>query len=197
MLVVTADQKGSRSGRDRVPQVLQSLENLETYRPFQRTAGDEIQGVFQDAKGALEAARILFQDGGWYVGIGGGEVELPLPANSRDGRGQAFVMARHAVEAAKRSFPAIEVRADRGQDDANALLGLLGALWEKRTDRGWQAVRQMENTSDTQMQVATQMGISEQALSQRLKAALWQVELRSLPLVEKTLAAAGGESSYG
>ncbi len=102
MYVVTADQVGSRTGTDRVPQTLLALDGLSPAptRPFERTAGDEIQGVSDTPGGVLEIVTSLVRQGDWRIGIGIGPVELPLPASPREGRGPAFIAAREAVAAA-------------------------------------------------------------------------------------------------
>ena len=49
----------------------------------------------------MEIALHALRRGRWYVGIGVGEVDLPLPASPREGSGPAFVAARAAVDRAK------------------------------------------------------------------------------------------------
>ena len=49
----------------------------------------------------MEIALHALRSGRWYVGIGVGAVDLPLPASPREGSGPAFVAARAAVEKAK------------------------------------------------------------------------------------------------
>ena len=47
-VVLTVDQRASRSGGDRVPDLLAALEPLPCRLPFRRTAGDEVQGLLTD-----------------------------------------------------------------------------------------------------------------------------------------------------
>ena len=56
MFVLTIDQKGSRSGRDRVPDLLDLLGGLPMELPFERSVGDEVQGLSTDAGTAVDAA---------------------------------------------------------------------------------------------------------------------------------------------
>src|SRR3954447_18498793 len=100
MFVITADQKDSRSAPDQVPAVLQVLNRHPLVRPFERTAGDEVQGLLDDPA-AVVAAVVALVRAGWGVGIGAGTVEDPVPPSARAGRGEAYVAARRAVEAAK------------------------------------------------------------------------------------------------
>src|SRR4051812_18884216 len=128
--VLTVDQQGSRRAGDRVPGALALLAGTAMIRAFDRTAGDEFQGVIGGADDAVEAALSLARDGRWSIGIGCGPVEEPLPRITRAGRGAAFEAARTAVEAAKRRPQRIAVRSappDSAQEhaqDAEAILTL-------------------------------------------------------------------------
>ena len=56
MFVMTVDQRGSRRDVDRVAPLLDDLRDLPALRPPQRTAGDEVQLVTDDAGLALSVA---------------------------------------------------------------------------------------------------------------------------------------------
>ncbi|MFJ3407003.1 hypothetical protein [Promicromonospora sp. NPDC090134] len=110
MIVLTVDQRGSTYAADRVPEVLAELARLTRFREgvvvgFERTVGDEVQGVLASGRAGAELAvdlsLHLLRDQGWSVGIGVGQVEGPLPTVSREARGFAFYRARDAVERAK------------------------------------------------------------------------------------------------
>jgi hypothetical protein len=105
MYVLTIDQRGSTGDVDRVPALLAELSTLSAELPtagrFERSVGDEIQGVVEGAGEVVEIALHALRSGRWYVGIGVGEVDLPLPASPREGSGPAFVAARAAVDRAK------------------------------------------------------------------------------------------------
>ena len=101
MYVMTIDQRGSTGDVDRVPGLLKELSALSTAGRFERSVGDEVQGVVERADEVVEIALHALRSGRWYVGIGVGEVDLPLPASPREGSGPAFVAARAAVDRAK------------------------------------------------------------------------------------------------
>ena len=106
MIVLTIDQRRSRSSEDKVQAVIeQANSTVPTIRPFERTAGDEIQAVLDDASEAIRLAVMMAASGDWSVGLGFGQVELPLPAQTRAGRGPAFEHARRAVERAAAALP--------------------------------------------------------------------------------------------
>jgi len=101
MFVITADQRGSRSQPDRVDAALRLVGAAPLVRPFERTAGDELQGVADDPAAALGVVLLLVRDGHWSVGVGVGGVRTPLPEQTRAGAGEAFERARVAVTRAK------------------------------------------------------------------------------------------------
>ena len=61
MFAVTIDQRSSRSAGDRVPELLESLAEACADNPpiagFDRTVGDEVEGLFDDADGVVAAVR--------------------------------------------------------------------------------------------------------------------------------------------
>ncbi|SKC71354.1 SatD family protein [Krasilnikoviella flava] len=213
MIVVTADQRGSRRGVDRVPEALAIVAARSAARPgvvlpFDRTVGDEVQGVLDatDDGAALTVDLVLelVRDGGWSVGIGLGGVVRPLPAASRAASGPAFVRARTAVERARRrgrgSVPVAVVGPDEEPRatvaaDAQALLHLLGAVVARRSPAGWEAVDTLvaQRGPAPQRASAAVLRVSEQAVSQRLRAALWAEDAAVRPLAARLLRAAGAE----
>jgi hypothetical protein len=172
--VLTLDQRSSRSRTDEVPTLLGALGDLSPgpTLPFERTVGDEVQGVVADAGTGTEALARILRLGGWNVGIGVGEVEEPLPASTREGRGSAYLRAREAVTRAKSAPHRLTVVGAAGDPDVEALETVL-ALWagvvERRSDRGWE-VHDLLATGHTHAEAAAALGISPSAVSQRAQA---------------------------
>ncbi|MGA9747353.1 MAG: sigma factor-like helix-turn-helix DNA-binding protein [Nocardioides sp.] len=174
--VLTLDQRRSRGADDAVPALLSTLARdlpAPPLRGFERTAGDEVQGVVDDPDTTVELLARLLRSGGWNLGLGIGEVEHPLPAQTRAGRGEAFLAAREAVTRAKAEPHRLAVVAATGQEDATALetvLGLWAGLLERRTEGGWEVYDAL--TEDlTYVEVGERLGISQSAVSQRARAA--------------------------
>jgi len=179
MFVLTVDQRHSRRTVDRVEALLRDLaaRSPELERPFERTAGDEVQAVLARPEVVVELALLLVRDRAWWVGIGIGTVDEPLPASTRAGSGPAFNSARAAVTAAKnRSTGLAVVGADEpSARRAQTALDLVAALLQRRTDRGVEAAA-LARQGLTQLEAARQLGVSKQAVSQRLQAADWHLE---------------------
>ncbi|MFD6449061.1 hypothetical protein ACFWEJ_28440 [Promicromonospora sp. NPDC060204] len=250
MIVLTVDQRGSTYAADRVPEVLAELARLTRFREgvvvgFERTVGDEVQGILASGRAGAELAvdlsLHLLRDQGWSVGIGVGQVEGPLPTVSREARGFAFYRARDAVERAKTRGRGTSVAVEGpppgapdlrttisgaaapgapAQDTAvpgtsapdtaasdtaasdtaaqpdlaaevEALLRLLAAIRARRTPQGWEVADTLASLADKpgrQRIVAQSLHVSEQAVSQRVRAALWQEEEAVRPVVVRLLA---------
>lgn len=199
MYVVTADQKRSRAGVDRVPDLLDELNSrpiwgraghlqtsaqtpaLASARPFERTAGDEVQGLLAAADAVVDVVIALLR-GGWWVGVGIGPVARPLPETARAGRGPAYLAARQAVESAKAAPAGICVAGGPGAEQAEAAAWLLAALITRRTPQGWQVVDLVAQGAKG-VEAAAKLGITPQAVSSRLRVAGWAEEQRGRELL--------------
>ncbi|TDD66369.1 hypothetical protein E1262_22470 [Jiangella aurantiaca] len=188
--VLTVDQRGSRRSRDLVEDALSTLKQLvhEPLLPFERTAGDEFQGVLAEPEAAVEAARLLLRVDAWSIGIGAGPVEEPLPNSTRSARGPAFIHAREALDAAKQRPQHVAVAGpDAGRaQEADAVLTLIAAVVARRSTAGWAAIDLVE-AGHTFAEAADILGVTRQAVGQRLAVALWQQERDARPVVARLL----------
>lgn len=200
--VVTADQRSSRHRQDAVPGALRLLSDLPGAGTaglgFERSTGDEIQGVLTTGAAVVAVVQALLRTGDWRVGIGLGEVEEPLPDSVRAARGPAFIAARRAVERSGRAPRPVALEANTTVDDAlppghlaaaeqaETALWLWAALLDRRTTEGWEVVELME-ASATQREVAERLGVSASAVSQRLRAAAFVESTRGAALCARLL----------
>ncbi|WP_342781344.1 hypothetical protein [Actinotalea subterranea] len=200
---MTIDQQGSRQVGDRVEDLLREVAPVTrgVVRPFERTVGDEVQAVLDDPRAVVDLALQVLRLGGWSIGIGAGRVDVPLPDSVRAAQGPAFIHAREAVEAAKSRVRPVPL-AVRGADaalaaEAEAVLVLLGATAARRSPAGWDAVdallgcRSGGGHEQRQEDVAARLGITQQAVSQRLRTALWAEEEAARPAAARLLSLAG------
>ena len=194
---MTVDQQGSRRVGDRVEALLTELAPLRgrdgVVRGFERTVGDEVQAVLDDSALVVEISLRLLRLGGWSVGIGAGAVDEPLPLSSRAGSGEAFVLARTAVERAKSRTRPVPLAvashdAERGRD-AEAVLALLGTVISRRRPAGWAVVDALGRfgAGARQDEVAAALGVTQQAVSQRLRTAMWAEEVAARPVAARLL----------
>lgn len=171
VVVLTVDQRGSRSGPDLIPEALAELAVVPARLPFERTVGDELQGVLVRARSVADALSLLLRADAWNIGVGVGLVEEPLPDHARAGRGPAYLHARAAVTAAKNSPWHTRVVGD--EPAARALettIWLWAAVLARRTTRGWE-VADLVAEGLSYAEVGERLGISQSAVSQRAQAA--------------------------
>ena len=194
VFVLTVDQRGSRSTSDLVPELLTALNRRPRraglLRKFERTAGDEVQGVLSEARPTVDMIVELLRSDSWYVGLGIGDVIEPLPRSTRAGNGEAFVFAREAVTRAKSSPHHVNVvGADpRSAQQVETVLWLMASVLRRRSDRGW-AVADLLAEGLTRREVGVKLGISQSAVTQRAQAAGFAEEQRGRVLAADLLGA--------
>jgi hypothetical protein len=193
VVVLTVDQRASRAGIDAVPGILATLNESRPHPPlrrFERTAGDEIQGVLDDPETTVAAIATLLRGGMWSIGAGVAEVDGPLPTMTRAGRGQAFLCAREAVARAKATVHGVSVvGADRYRaEQLETVLWLWAGLLSRRTTRG-REVHDLLAEGLTYSEAAIRLGISQSAISQRAQAAGIVDEARARELATQLIAA--------
>jgi hypothetical protein len=193
VFVITADQVGSRSGPDLAAAALDDLN--ERYRPrltlpVDRNAGDEIQALTADSRAAVDLVLDLTRTGKWSVGLGCGSVRTPLPDETREASGDAFIAARAAVTRAKRTatrFAASAVHDPQAAEDAEAILNLLLTIRSGRSAAGWELF-DLVSSGLTQAEAGKRLGITPQSASDRARAGGIRVELASIGPLTRLLA---------
>jgi hypothetical protein len=201
VFVITADQVGSRTDIDRSAAMQVELQRRFGERlrlPVDQTAGDELQALTEHADAALDLVLALGRDGHWSTGLGVGTVRTPLPEAVRKAAGGAFIAAREAVDAAKRADGRFALRAaiDPATDAAapalepaelEPLVRLLLLVRDRRSPQGWEAIDLVREVG-SQKRAAETLGISDAAVSQRLKAAVSSIDDEARPGLVRLLA---------
>jgi hypothetical protein len=192
--VLTVGQQAARRGPDRVAGALRRLaDGVPTVLPFERTAGDEFRGVLADPAVVVDVVLRLVREGGWSIGVGAGPVQTPLPDSTRAGAGPAYLCARRAVDAARQRSVRLAVRGAVPPDagDAQAVLSALAVIVQRRSAQAWEAI-ELVGAGRTQADAAASLGVSRQAVGQRLAAGLWELERELRPTAARLLARAAG-----
>lgn len=183
MFALTIDQIDSRHHDDRVAGAVHDVEAQ--FSPWlvgapERTAGDEFQVATMRGGVALDIALQFARTEAWSIGLGVGDVTLPLGDSVRAMTGSAFLNARDAVTAAKKRPARFALVADPkavAAQSLDPLIRLLITLRDRRTPEGWELFDLLEGSgrSDglplTLTAAAEHLGISVQAASQRALAA--------------------------
>jgi hypothetical protein len=187
-VVVTVDERRSRrAAGSRASELTRHLNedpDVATLLPFEVTVGDELQGVLGSPADVVPALRVIARHAGWWVGIGIGHIEL-LGESARVSTGIAFVQARRAVDRAKKNpwGIAVEGAGWKRVDDLDRAIALWATLLEMRSERGWETV-DMRLRGLTELEIASLLGITQQAVNQRLRAAFFAQEQEGTQLIQ-------------
>lgn len=183
MFVVTVDQSRSRSTKDRVGELVDALSGTSTVSAFERSVGDEVQGVLEDPRALAEVILIVIREGGWHLGIGHGQID-GIPVSARAGSGPAFINAREAVTRAKKSDPSIAlVGGETGLAvELEMMARLIASVEDRRSPAQRDVVDRLE-AGKTGAEIAAELGISAQAVSQRRIAARYDVTVGAVDVL--------------
>ncbi|MET3861382.1 hypothetical protein ABIE38_002315 [Dietzia sp. 2505] len=217
MYVVTIDQRGSRAADDLVPGLLEALADIPCAAVFERTAGDEVQGLLTDPAAVRRALLVALRGGEWHCGVGAGEVDDDSYASgTRAGRGPAYLAARDAVEAAKGLSSSVAVRVPTGvrggagagsgaaactdaaawAADCEAVWGLTAPLILDRTEAQWRVVDAVDR-SPTQAAAAHELNITPASVNGALRLSRIREERAAYPALDRLLAGAHAAATGG
>ncbi len=149
----------------------------------------EDAAVFADPAATVDAVLRLVRHGPRTVGVGAG----PLTLGPGRGAGPAALAAAGALVSAGRRPARLAVRGAQPADalDAQAVLAALAALVVRRSAAAWAAVDLLV-AGRTQAAAAAELGVSRQAVGQRLTAGSWELECDLRPTAARLLARAEG-----
>lgn len=197
MFVIAADHIVRRESDEHIDEQLAALDALgggHLTLPATRTAGDAIQAATEHPGTAVSVVLLLSRTGRWNIGLGVGDVGLPLPESSRELAGSAVDLARAALERSRKrpSRFAIDVAAGRLPDGEllEPLIDLVLHLRARRSAQGWQ-VHDLLRTGMTQAEAALRLGITPQAVSLRTQSAQLRTEFSAETAIARLLDAAG------
>jgi hypothetical protein len=192
MFTLTINQRDSRRDGDRVPELLKDLRHIPALLDFDRSVEDEVQGIVDCAHQAVESALIAVRSGHWYVGIGVGPVNEPLPNQIKDASGHGLVYARRAVDRLRNGKERVPVAVEGPftavAAEAEAVLHLLGHIIQHRTTAEWRVLDLLTpGVRGQQKAVAQELGITTQAVSKALARAQWVEEHAARPAAARLL----------
>jgi hypothetical protein len=192
MLTLTINQADSRRDGDKVPQLLKDLRHIPARLDFDRSVEDEVQGIVDCPLQAVEAVMIAVRSGGWYVGVGVGPVNEPLPNQIKDASGHGLVYARRAVDRLRNGKDRVPVAVEGPLADlaaeAEAVLRLLGQIVHDRSAAEWRVLDLLTpGVRGQQKAVAAELGITAQAVSKAVARAQWNEEHAARPAAARLL----------
>ena len=152
--------------------MLAELADVPARVDFERTVGDEFQGVLDQGRAVADvvSSGCCAPTPGTSAS-GSAPVEEPLPDHARAGRGPAYLHARTAVTAAKNSpWHTRVVGDDPAARALETTIWLWAAVLARRSSRGWE-VADLVAEGLSYGEVGERLGISQSAVSQRAQAA--------------------------
>jgi hypothetical protein len=149
-------------------------------------AGEEDPVVLAEPAAVVDAVLRLVRSGRQPIGVGAG-----LVGGAAGRSGPAVLAASRALAAAARRPARLAVRGPQPAEaqDAQAVLSALAVLVARRSTAAWAAV-DLLTTGRTQAAAATALGVSRQAVGQRLAAGGWELECDLRPTAARLLARA-------
>ncbi|WP_291313592.1 MarR family transcriptional regulator [Corynebacterium sp. UBA2622] len=182
MIAVHARYRGREKRRaDVVRRSAEALSTLPGVGAFEVVGVEDIRAHVEDPEAALSVIMALLSDGNWAIGLGITNEGAALYA-ATDAAG-----TRPATVAVKVDAP----DAGTDADDIAAALALLGHVVHKRTLEGREATALLRSGLN-QNEAAAELGITKQAMSQRLRAAGWRAEQAGWKLVLNLVTRAAG-----
>ncbi|MBC3185545.1 MarR family transcriptional regulator [Corynebacterium sp. zg-331] len=164
MFALHARYRGRATRRaDLVERSAQALGTLEGVGPFRSLGVEDIRADIATPEALCNVVMALLSDGDWAIGVGLGE------AAAREATGSLSRAARSGTVSVGAASGV------RGAEEVAAVFALLGQVLSKRTVEGRQATALVRGGL-SQNEAAAELGISKQAMSQRLQAAGWQAE---------------------
>lgn len=193
MFTLTINQTDSRRDGDLVPKLLKDLRHIPARLDFDRSVEDEVQGILDCPHQTVEAALIAVRAGAWFVGIGVGPINEPLPNQIKDASGHGLIYARRAVNRLRQGKDRVPVAVDGPlpalTGEAEAVLRLLGHIVRDRSEAEWRVLDLLTpGVRGQQKAVAHELGISTQAVSKAVARSRWNEEHAARPAAARLLA---------
>ena len=187
MIAVHARYRGREKARAAVVErSAEALSGLPGVAGFEVLGVEDIRSKVEDAEAALNLIMALLSDGNWAIGLG-----------ISDGEGSTRDASATATKAVGTRAGQVRVIVDRQQAtteaaDITATFSLMAHVLHKRTYEGREATSLVRRGMN-QNEAAATLGISKQAMSQRLQAAGWPAEQAGWQLALNLITRAAGQ----
>ena len=189
MIAVHARYRGREKARaTAVERSAEALSSLPGVAGFEVLGVEDIRSKVADAEAALNLIMALLSDGNWAIGLGiadGSDNSAPSDASAT---------ATAAVGTRAGQVRVIVDRQDATTEAADiaATFALMSHVLHKRTYEGREATSLVRRGMN-QNEAAATLGISKQAMSQRLQAAGWPAEQAGWQLALNLITRAAGQ----
>lgn len=178
-------------GRDRrraeiVKRSAEALATLEGVGTFEVVGVEDIRALIDDPEATCMLIMALLSDGNWAIGIGITDAAAGADTSALDAASKAVGNRAGGVGVVvDKRVPGTDAA------DIASAFALLGHVLAKRTVEGREATS-LVRSGLNQNEAAAELGISKQAMSQRLQAAGWQAEQAGWQLAVNLMTRAAG-----
>lgn len=191
MIAVHARYRGREKARATVVErSAEALSGLPGVAGFEVLGVEDIRSTVADAEAALNLIMALLSDGNWAIGLGIADGA----GSGTSARNDASATATRAVGTRPGQVRVIVDRQNATTDAADiaATFALMAHVLHKRTYEGREATSLVRRGMN-QNEAAATLGISKQAMSQRLQAAGWPAEQAGWQLALNLITRAAGQ----
>jgi len=189
MIAVHARYRGREKARATVVErSAEALSSLPGVAGFEVLGVEDIRSQVADAEAALNLIMALLSDGNWAIGLGiadGSDNSAPSDAS-------ATATAAVGTRAGQVRVIVDRQNATTEAADIAATFALMSHVLHKRTYEGREATSLVRRGMN-QNEAAATLGISKQAMSQRLQAAGWPAEQAGWQLALNLITRAAGQ----
>ena len=189
MIAVHARYRGREKARATVVErSAEALSSLPGVAGFEVLGVEDIRSTVADAEAALNLIMALLSDGNWAIGLGIAD------GTGRSAPSDASTTATAAVGTRAGQVRVIVDRQNATTEAADiaATFALMSHVLHKRTYEGREATSLVRRGMN-QNEAAATLGISKQAMSQRLQAAGWPAEQAGWQLALNLITRAAGQ----
>jgi len=189
MIAVHARYRGREKARATVVErSAEALSSLPGVAGFEVLGVEDIRSQVADAEAALNLIMALLSDGNWAIGLGIAD------GSGRSAPSDASTTATAAVGTRAGQVRVIVDRQNATTEAADiaATFALMSHVLHKRTYEGREATSLVRRGMN-QNEAAATLGISKQAMSQRLQAAGWPAEQAGWQLALNLITRAAGQ----
>lgn len=186
MLAIHARYRGREVRRAQlVRRSAEALSTLNGVGEFEILGVEDICAVVDSPEALCDTVMALLSDGSWAVGLG----VVPGTMDEDTTRATASGALKGAARAGAVKVACSPAGGSTLSGDIAAVFALMGHVLSKRTLEGREATS-LVRSGLNQNEAAEELGISKQAMSQRLQAAGWQAETAGWQLAVNLLSRA-------
>ncbi|MCK4836865.1 MAG: hypothetical protein KAT17_09515 [Candidatus Aminicenantes bacterium] len=158
---------------NKLPDILKQMnKELNPLVPFQMFAGDEFQGLLQTGQNIFKYIDFLeyhLFPLRFRIGIGIGLISTEIKSSTQTMRGSAFVLARKAIELARKNKSLYYLESDQKLNGIGTILNLMGFIKKRWTEKVVFRRYMLYNHYQSIVRVAEKEKVSKEAVNKMIR----------------------------